>query len=232
MKRILLLCLLLPLAFSALWAQKQKNYEVKNFQAIDFAASGQLILQEGNSEGLRIEASEEVDWEDLEVEVRNKSLHIGWKRGNRIFRNRMPEMKYYVTFKKLEALAVSGAAKLLCESTIRADKFVLAASGSFKGELLVEADILSVSISGSGDITVRGKAKDQVLAISGSGKYYAFELDSKSAKVAISGSGTAEIKANDALQVRSSGSGRIRYKGNPSKVDIVNSGSSKVSKEQ
>lgn len=172
MKRILLLCLLLPIAFSALWAQ-QKTYDVKDFQGIDFAGSGQLILQEGSSEGLRIEASEDINWDDLEIEVRNKTLRIGWKRGNRIFRSNMPDMKFYITYKKLQSLAVSGSTKLLCKSTVRTDKFVLAASGSFKGELPVEVDILSVSISGSGSITLRGKAKDQVLAISGSGKYYA-----------------------------------------------------------
>jgi Putative auto-transporter adhesin, head GIN domain len=84
---------------------------------------------------------------------------------------------------------------------------------------------LVTKISGSGTITVNGAASDQNLDISGSGRYQAEGLTSKTVKARISGSGNATVMATDVLDVQISGSGSVTYSGDPQvKQEISGSG--------
>jgi hypothetical protein len=98
--------------------------------------------------------------------------------------------------------------------------------------------ILSLSISGNADFGVSGSGKIEAngsastvkTSISGSGKVLAANLETNSCEVRISGSGDVEINVKDELDANISGSGSVRYKGNPSKVNSHSSGSGNVRK--
>ena len=83
-------------------------------------------------------------------------------------------------------------------------------SGSIRAPNLTTT-ALSIKISGSGTITANSTANDQYLEISGSGRYLAYGLTSKTVKARISGSGTASVAAMDVLDVKISGSGSLTY---------------------
>jgi hypothetical protein len=104
-------------------------------------------------------------------------------------------------------------------------------SGSGRANLTLnmtgEADF---SISGSGKIEASGKASELEASISGSGKVLASNLEVVSADIHISGSGGVETNVKEAIDARISGSGNVRYKGNPSKVNVDSSGSGGASK--
>jgi hypothetical protein len=95
---------------------------------------------------------------------------------------------------------------------------------------LTVKDLTGLAISGSGTITVNGTAVDQDLEISGSGRYQAEQLTSKTVKAQISGSGTANVLATDMLDVKISGSGSLTYTGNPQVTQEI-SGSGKLIKK-
>jgi hypothetical protein len=84
--------------------------------------------------------------------------------------------------------------------------------------------------SGSSDVDVAGTAKRQFLSISGSSKINAFDLKSEESKVNISGSGNVNINVTQSLEARVSGSGDIRYRGNPDIRNIQVSGSGNIKK--
>jgi putative autotransporter adhesin-like protein len=86
-------------------------------------------------------------------------------------------------------------------------------------------------MSGSATITAAGTADDQDLNISGSGRYQAEQLRSKSVKINMSGSGTASVHASDMLDVHMSGSGTLTYTGDPKRVTQDISGSAKLIKK-
>ncbi|HOY08318.1 MAG TPA: DUF2807 domain-containing protein, partial [Saprospiraceae bacterium] len=62
------------------------------------------------------------------------------------------------------------------------------------------------------DMTLRGMATKQEIAISGSGNIHAGDLKGHEAEVAISGSGDVELGVDGPVQSAVSGSGRVTTK--------------------
>ena len=65
--------------------------------------------------------------------------------------------------------------------------------------------------------------------MAGSGDIEAYDLKAETAELKISGSGTIRASVEKELVARISGSGNIKYKGNPRIEDIKVSGSGNVS---
>lgn len=85
-------------------------------------------------------------------------------------------------------------------------------------------------VSGSGKIEASGVASKVKANISGSGKVLAADLETNSCEVHIAGSGDVEINVKNELNANITGSGSVRYKGNPSKVNSHSTGSGHVRK--
>jgi hypothetical protein len=184
-----------------------ESREVSGFSKVELSGSGELTIQKTGTESLSISAEDNL-LPLLTSEVSNDTLVLGAKPNTTI----LPEqpITYSVTAKDLTGVAVSGS------GNIRVPDLTTTA--------------LSISISGSGTITVNGAVNDQDLEISGSGRYEAAQLTSKTVKADISGSDTASVLATDVLDVKISGSGTVSYTGNP-QVEQEISGSGKLIKK-
>lgn len=77
-------------------------------------------------------------------------------------------------------------------------------------------DDLNLLISGSGNFSFTGSAKNMNAKISGSGNIRAFNMPTENATVKISGSGDMQVNVTRQLDATISGSGDIVYKGTPS----------------
>jgi hypothetical protein len=84
-----------------------------------------------------------------------------------------------------------------------------------------------MEISGLGNVNVAGNVTEQNIGISGAGNYQADDLYSRSAKVKISGTGSAKIWAVDTLTLDLSGMGNVDYYGDPT-INMDISGMGKV----
>jgi hypothetical protein len=139
----------------------------------------------------------------------------------------------------IESVVEGGVLKLrlregtqLRRATIRVSLQVKALESiSISGSGEVRAPALSgprlrLSIAGSGDARVGGKAEALDVRISGSGNVDAARLAAQRAAVSVSGSGDATVSARESLKVRIAGSGDVRYYGDP-KVEksVAGSGS-------
>ena len=91
---------------------------------------------------------------------------------------------------------------------------------------------ISATINGSGDIYCsNSKYNESRLEINGSGYLHMQELQTKNGEAIIHGSGNIDMHCTDKLKVNISGSGNIRYWGNPTSIDTQISGSGHVSKQ-
>ncbi len=77
----------------------------------------------------------------------------------------------------------------------------------------------SVTMSGSSDVELAGKAKSLEAGISGAGTLDAKNLKTEETGLNISGSGTANVYATEKLKVEIVGVGEVNYYGNPKKID-------------
>jgi hypothetical protein len=91
-----------------------------------------------------------------------------------------------------------------------------------------DQDQLDVDVSGSGNVTAKGKARSLKLDISGSGDVDAGGLAAGSADADISGSGKASIAPADAADLRISGDGEIDLMSHPAKLTSDVSGSGRI----
>lgn len=124
---------------------------------------------------------------------------------------------------------VSGSGDMIVKGKCRG--FDSDVSGSGKVNLSMNiAEQADFGISGSGKIEANGTANSVKTSISGSGKVLAANLETNRCDIRISGSGDVEINVKNEIDATISGSGSVRYKGNPNKVNSHATGSGSLRK--
>lgn len=137
-------------------------------------------------------------------------------------------LKAEVEANNLDA-SISGSGRIKLRGKCNNMESGISGSGDVEADITV-ANKLDVSISGSGKLIASGKANTFKTSISGSGSIRAADLETESANIKIAGSGSVEINVKSELNATISGSGSVRYKGNPNHVNANSSGSGKVRK--
>ncbi len=168
--------------------------DVSGFDKVTLSGSGDLIIEQGDTESLTIEAQANT-MQYIETTVSGGTLSIGIpdKAGRPL---RLGSVKYYLTVKDLSGITAFG-------------------SGNISSSDLV-TDAIEIIISGSGTITLSGEANTQEIEINGSGKYSAKNFKTSQCIVKINGSGSANVNVTDNLDITINGSGDVKYTGDPS----------------
>lgn len=229
-----------------------ERLNLTGFTGIEVAGSWQVTVRPGPYD-VQVTVDDNVV-DDLRIEVRGDALHFGLRPQLRL---RRVTLRAEVTMPALRAAAVSGSGdatfsdfespSLRLSVTGSGDVEgsgisvgVLDAGISGSGDITLEgcaSESAGVSITGSGDVTLRGASDDQpagalTLQISGSGSA---DLDgcafaSANVRITGSGSGTLTLGSGD-LTGSISGSGEVRYRGSPARVDVRTTGSGRVIKD-
>jgi hypothetical protein len=186
-----------------------------DFTQVQLAAIGNLYIELGEQEQLRIEADDNL-LRYFQTEVRDGTLRIEVR--DRVTLVPMEPIQLYLTVKELESVVLSGLANIELSDELQLPSLSVTISGG--GHVEIEdlvTDVLQVSITGLGDLYIdEGKAAKQAITISGGGDYRARGLESDAADVRISGLGAATVWAKDQLKVDISGGGSVKYLGDPS----------------
>ncbi len=184
--------------------------EVRGFDKVALAGVGTLIIEQGRSQSLTVEAEVHV-LPRIATDVQNGRLTI---RPERSFRTTAP-ITYRLTVTDLRAVKLSGAARVEAR-TLVVKRLRLVADGSGGADLGgLDADALEVSVGGSADVVIAGTVDTQNVEVRGSGSYRAMELASREATIRVRGAGEAVVRVSGELTARASGSGRIAYVGRP-----------------
>ena len=199
----------------------EESRQVEGFNKIEINGMGEIIVELGAEESLRVEAEENL-LQYLETYVRGNTLVIEIEDGITIVPTK--SLNFYLTVVSLEGLAISGAGNIQLPE-IEADRFTIDLSGAGNIEFdSLNADSFDVSMSGVGNLSVSdGQVSSQKVVISGAGKYGAKNLESDDAEITISGLGSATLRAESYLKVTISGGGDVSYYGSP-EVDSEISG--------
>jgi hypothetical protein len=208
--------------------QSKETRDVRGFTKVSFGVAGDLFIKIGPEYHLTIEGSKRA-LDEIETVVSGDRLVIK-KENWRFSFNDDDRVTINLSMPEIEGLGVSGSGKAQIMDKIEADNLSLSVSGS--GKLITEelnADELDCGISGSGDIIMNsgGSVDNGDISISGSGSFSGEGVEIDHLNVSISGSGNCRCKAGDTLEAHVSGSGNITYAGNP-KVDARVSGSGHV----
>jgi hypothetical protein len=196
---------------------------VSDFTGVTLATFGNLTIEQGDHESLRIEAEENVI-PYLEIKISGQTLEIKERHDAFLFHTR--PVNFYLTVKKLDTITLSGSGDIKAPALV-GEQLSININGSGEVKLgKLDVDKIELNIAGSGEVTIaEGEADLQLIAVSGSGDYEARGLASDKAEVYVSGSGSTNLQARDYLAVVISGSGDVYYTGSPTvEQSIMGSG--------
>ena len=204
----------------------EEERSVSGFTGVALSGIGNLYIEVGDEEALRIEAEDNL-LPYFETEVRGTTLEIRTRENVNLLPLR--PVNFYLTVEALDTITVSGSGHAEAPG-LQAEQFFATVSGSGSVKMAgLEAEALTATISGSGGLDIAGgEVEMQDITLSGSGKYEAKGMESAEADVRLSGSGSATVRVRDRLDVTISGSGSVRYIGDPTVRETV-SGSGVVS---
>ncbi len=168
--------------------------------------------------------------ENIVTEVRNGSLTIKPRKGVHLRPSRNQSVFITVPVERLDAIRHSGSGNLTGKTVLKNDYLDLKISGSSNIYLDIDADDVKIATSGSSNFKLEGTAKELQIRSSGSSNVKAYNLEVGHGKFELSGSSNVWVTLRETLTARVSGSGNIRYKGNPEKISSKISGSGRVSK--
>jgi hypothetical protein len=191
----------------------EETYDVSGFDTVILKGVGNLYVEQGTSEGLRIEADDNL-MEHLEIEVIGDRLEIGFK--NMINLRPSRPINFYVTLVEVESIQLLGSGNINASPLTGEEiRFVLAGSGNITVDD-IQAEVMRTELPGSGNIRVSsGSVERQEVRLMGSGDYEAQGLESVEADINIAGSGNANVTVSDQLDIHIAGSGTVRYTGDP-----------------
>jgi hypothetical protein len=207
------------------FGQAKETRDVSGFTGVNFGIAGNLYIKLGSVFQVTIEGDSKYI-RDVETIIKNGKLVI--RRDNYNFFNN-EKANVYVTMPEIKSLGLSGSGKATVEGTVKTDLLDLSVSGS--GKISIPQVVLgemNCSISGSGDIYLDGGEVGKAdLSISGSGNYSGDNVVIKNFHAGISGSGSCSCNVSESLDASISGSGNVVYSGNP-RMNVRASGSGHV----
>ncbi|MDZ4752668.1 MAG: head GIN domain-containing protein [Flavobacteriales bacterium] len=130
----------------------------------------------------------------------------------------------------LNQIALNGSGEIVGKDELVLENSSISLSGSGNIDVKGNANQLKISLNGSGTILIGGSATDLDLHLNGSGDIRALDLQAKRVKIENSGSGDVNVYATEELGFSLSGSGNLMYRGNPRITKEKKSGSGDVNK--
>ncbi|MET0982940.1 MAG: head GIN domain-containing protein [Telluria sp.] len=191
----------------------KQERRVGNFNGLSLAVPGHVELRIGSTEGVTIEADDNV-LPLLETVVEDGTLEIRPARRNLNFRSK--SIRVVVQARSIERLALGGSGSIDADP-LRARRLQVEIGGSGSVNLKgVESESLVVALGGSGDLKAgAGTVGTVSVSIGGSGDVDLGRVQATSARVSVGGSGEATVWPRNELSVSIAGSGDVNYYGDP-----------------
>ncbi len=205
--------------------QTTETRKVNDFTKIDISGGYIIKLVQDSSLSLTVTADDNVQ-QHIKTDVSGDKLRIT----NKNICTSSGEVIVVIGVRNLEELKASGAVEVSSDGMINTKDLNISLSGSTQVTLAINAARLSTHASGSSEINLTGQASEHDLELSGSSNVNAFELVTGVYNISTSGSSDCNINVLQELNVHSSGSSSIKYRGNPSSVNNDKSGSSSIEK--
>jgi hypothetical protein len=200
--------------------RKTEVREMGEFTRVSMRGVGKLFIQQGKKQEVTIEG-DEVALSRITTNAADGRLVIDIGRdwveklsaGLDFFSSH--DIRIHITMKEVEELEVTGAAEVEAKD-IKTDDLSLRMTGASNVRVSnLRADSLRTEMPGAGRVQVDGKVKDQIMTLAGAGNFSAHDLESKTAKVVLSGVGSAQLWVTDELDVTIAGVGSVEYFGSP-----------------
>jgi hypothetical protein len=189
-----------------------ESRQVSGFDGVSHTGIGRVIIVQGDDESLTIEADDNL-FEYITSEVKSGTLELGFTDNVRF--DPAPSITFTVGVKNITELGSTGTGSIEIDE-LGADNLRILKSGTGRFSIgTLTATDLVVYADGTGDIELAGTVVKQELELKGTGDYDAPNLESQTANVGVTGTGSVAIWVLDALDVEIVGISKVSYYGSP-----------------
>jgi len=203
--------------------------ELRSFDRIVVSPRINLILEQGDQEGIRLVYSN-VSADKINISVKHRTLriylddakitekqeHVKHHQRQSIYED--ATITAYVTYNELERLEVRGNQEVTCNGPIDTERFILKAYGENEIRLTsVNTDYLKTSLYGENTLKIKGgKAEFQKYRLFGENRIDSQALKSYSTTTNSYGESRIRLNTQDELRVNAFGESQITYNGDAS----------------
>lgn len=200
-----------------------------DYKGISVSGFYEVELVDGQEGNLTLKGEDNI-LDYIETEVKSGTLRIKSIDNKTLIPSRGEGVFITIPVDEIDLIRLSGSGKFAGKKILKTNDLDIQISGARNIDLAIDATDVSLMTSGSSDIKLKGNTEELKVRSSGSSKVKAYDLEVDEATFELSGSSDVEVTVNKSLTSRVSGSGNIRYRGNPEKIDTKTSGSGSVSK--
>lgn len=195
---------------------------VGSFNAIQLDGSGKLVITQGDTPALQIEAEDNI-LPDLKSTVSGDTLILGFQ--DRFWQKTLlptESITYSLIVTDLNAITFNGAGNLDM-NLLDTDSLSITVNGAGQVDITnLTANSLVVQINGTGKVEISGEVTNQVIGIDGAGTVQNGNLKSSQTTITANGLGVATVWATDTLEVTFNGGGTLKYYGEPALTQNIN----------
>jgi len=211
-----------------------KDIKVDNFKKISVAGSPDVTFtQKSGRPEVEVYTSDNIV-DLLDIKVKDNTLYIGFKKDVNVS---YKKLEVRVSAETLNGISVAGSGDVFLKNGLQTNDNLsinVAGSGDINADNIT-CNNLKVSVAGSGDMvlrnvtatgteasvagsgsaTITGTTQTATYSVAGSGDLLTEGYEAQRVTASVAGSGSIKCFATEFLKARTSGSGKIGYKGNP-----------------
>ena len=215
------------------------NAEVRtigSFHSIKVSHGIEVLLKQGNEEGVAVSANEKKYVDAIKTEVVNGELRIyveqsfnkWWKQLN----SKEKYLKAYVSFKTLGKIDGSSGSKITIDGNLNSAilDVDLSSGANLKGSLKVMNLVIDQSSGGKSYIS--GNVENLKATASSGGHFYGYDLVVDKCKADASSGGKMQINVTREMVAYASSGGGIDYKGGAVIMDVSTSSGGKIKRNK
>ncbi|MCX6315810.1 MAG: DUF2807 domain-containing protein [Bacteroidetes bacterium] len=207
---------------------KTETRDAGTFHSVEAGGSVDIYLKQDSVYSVKLEGDENL-LPYITIDNRNGVLKVHEKSKVRLSPTR--SLKIFISAPNFQEVKGSGSSDIISQNTLTSkERISIRISGAGDMNLNLDAPVVKASLSGAGEITLKGRTRDFEVSGSGSSNINCYELLTENTSVQISGAGDAKVFASVKLVVNVSGAADVRYKGNAT-VEKRISGAGSVTKE-
>lgn len=201
----------------------RKAVSVDAFHGIIVQGPMDVQLRKGNTQIVEVEAQPNIA-ALLVTEVKNGVWTINTKdcfKTDKAF-------IIHITTPSVDRVSVQGSGDVKGVDGFTPLSLEVDVQGSGGIDLIVDTKRVNATVQGSGNIGLKGTCGVLEASVQGSGDIDAIELLATNAEAEVAGSGDIGVQASENLRVVIAGSGDVKYRGKPAKLDKSISGSGEL----
>lgn len=211
---------LLLMTSASLFAQQYnapnaQKREVESFHGIEVSTGIELVLTAGNTEEVAVSAAS-IEYRDkIITKVQNGILKIYYdnKLGAVNKRKESKHLKAWVSYKTLDVLNANTGAEVKFNGVIKGNTITSDVNTGARIEGEVNLAELKINQSTGSKVNLTGKVTKLTVEGNTGSKFIAEEMTTNDCSVRVSTGAQASVNAENALEIKASTGGVVKYKG-------------------